>query len=332
MAMYYEIQATDKAKKAYPLGLSELLTFVFLRIVKIHLSFIIPFKIKANFLFFESYMPELPEVETIKSALQKAIGYANIISVNVNDNRFRQIIPDDFAKKISGTNITGYQRIAKYIIISLDNGYSIIWHLGMSGRVKICDSLPQLEKHDHVVFETSNGIVIYHDPRRFGLLTYCKTNALLQNKIFQNSGLDPFDERLTARLLLDKLKNKKIAIKVALLDQKIICGIGNIYASEALFEAKILPTREALSLSLNECSDLIKAVRNVLKKAISAGGSTLRDYKKPDGSLGYFQNQHCVYNKTGMPCPNCTCGLKNGGVQKIVLGGRSTFFCPVKQK
>ena len=277
-------------------------------------------------------MPELPEVETIKNAICKAIGYANIITVNVNDNRFRQIIPDDFAKKISGTKIVDYKRIAKYIIISLDNGYCIIWHLGMSGRVKICDTIPKLEKHDHVVFETSNGIVIYHDPRRFGLLTYCKTDEIAKNKIFQNSGLDPFDERLTAQLLHEKLKNKKVAIKIALLDQKIISGIGNIYASEALFEAKILPTREALSLSLDECGALIDAVKNVLQKAILAGGSTLRDYKKPDGSLGYFQNQHCVYNKTGMPCPNCTCGLKNGGIQKIVLGGRSTFFCSVKQK
>lgn len=277
-------------------------------------------------------MPELPEVETIKNALKKAIGYANIVNVRINDNRFRQIIPDDFAQKVIHTKITDYQRIAKYIVISLDNGYSIIWHLGMSGRVKICDTMPEIEKHDHVVFETSNGIVIYHDPRRFGLLTYCKTDELIQNKIFQNSGLDPFDEKLTAQLLHEKLKNKKIAIKIALLDQKIINGIGNIYASEALFEARILPSRESSTLTLKECKALIDAIRDVLKKAISAGGSTLRDYKKPDGSLGYFQNQHCVYNKTGMPCPGCTCGLKNGGVQKIVLGGRSTFFCPEKQK
>lgn len=277
-------------------------------------------------------MPELPEVETIKNALQKAIGYANIVNVRINDNRFRQIIPDDFANKIINTQIIKYQRIAKYIVISLDNGYSIIWHLGMSGRVKICDTMPEMEKHDHVVFETSNGIIIYHDPRRFGLLSYCETDKLPQNKIFQNSGLDPFDEKLNHQLLHEKLKNKKIAIKIALLDQKIINGIGNIYASEALFEARILPTRESSSLSLHECKSLIEAIRDVLQKAIAAGGSTLRDYKKPDGSLGYFQNQHCVYNKTGMPCPNCTCGLKNGGVQKIVLGGRSTFFCSEKQK
>lgn len=277
-------------------------------------------------------MPELPEVETIKNALQKAIGYANIVNVCINDNRFRQIIPDDFAKKVLNTKIVNYSRIAKYIVIGLDNGYSIIWHLGMSGRVKICDTMPVLEKHDHVIFETSNGIVIYHDPRRFGLLTYCKTDELLQNKIFQNSGFDPFDENLNAKILREKLKNKKIAIKIALLDQKIINGIGNIYASEALFQAKILPTRESSSLSLQECDKLISAVRDVLQKAISAGGSTLRDYKKPDGSLGYFQNQHCVYNKTGMPCPNCTCGLKDGGIQKIVQGGRSTFYCPYKQK
>lgn len=283
---------------------------------------------------FEDAMPELPEVETIKSAIQKGIGDSNITRVSVNNNRFREIIPEDFAAKITGARITGYRRIAKYIVISLDNGLSIVWHLGMSGRVKISDSLPdKLDKHDHVVIETSGGVLIYNDARRFGMMTYCISDKLAEFPAFKHTGIDPFDQRLTAEYLHEKLKNKKTAIKIALLDQEIICGIGNIYASEALFGASILPTRESGSLSRTECDKLLKAVREVLEKAIKAGGSTLRDYRKPDGSLGYFQNQHCVYNKTGQPCPGCTCSpARTGGIRKIVQGGRSTFYCPTKQK
>ncbi len=279
-------------------------------------------------------MPELPEVETIKNAIQKGIGYANIVNVSVNNNRFRQIIPQDFAEKLIGSQITSYRRIAKYIVIGLSNELSLIWHLGMSGRVKISDQRPNvLDKHDHVVIETDRGTLTYNDARRFGLLTYCPTKDVLQSKLFQHSGIDPFDKTLTGACLKDKLKNKKIPIKVALLDQKIISGIGNIYASEALFGARILPTREANTLSDAEYDLLVTEIRRVLEKAIKAGGSTLRDYRKPDGSLGYFQNEHCVYNKIGQRCPGCTCSAKqDGGIRKIMQAGRSTYYCPIKQK
>jgi len=323
-------------KTAYLPAQSKLLTSVFLRIVKIHLSFIIP-DMSAAFcrkIFAEVGMPELPEVETIKNAIQKGIGYANIINVSVNDNRFRQIIPQDFAIKITGARISSYQRIGKYIVIGLNNNLSIIWHLGMSGRVKISEQRPEiLEKHDHVVIETDNGTLIYNDARRFGLMTYCQTSQLLQNHLFSHTGIDPFDRTLTGSYLQEKLKNKKMPIKIALLDQQIISGIGNIYASEALYGAKILPTRPAGSLDIKECGVLVDEIRNVLNKAIKAGGSTLRDYRKPDGSLGYFQNEHCVYNKAGQPCPHCTCSQKNGeGIRKITQAGRSTYYCPIQQK
>ena len=161
-------------------------------------------------------MPELPEVETIKSAIQKGIGDSNITRVSVNNNRFREIIPEDFAAKITGARITGYRRIAKYIVISLDNGLSIVWHLGMSGRVKISDSLPdKLDKHDHVVIETSRGVLIYNDARRFGMMTYCISDKLAEFPAFKHTGIDPFDQRLTAEYLYEKLKNKKTAIKIA---------------------------------------------------------------------------------------------------------------------
>ncbi len=278
-------------------------------------------------------MPELPEVETIKTALEKSIGKATITNVLIYNNSLRTKIPDDFTKRIVGAKICSYQRRAKYILIHLNNGICIIWHLGMSGRVKICDNMPEKEKHDHVIIETSAGILVYHDARRFGLITYEKEENLPQSPFFAHLGPEPFDEKLDEKYLLQKFKRKKTPIKVALLDQSVMVGVGNIYASEALFLARILPQRTADSLSKKECAALLEAVRIVLKKAIAAGGSTLKDYQKPDGSLGYFQNMHCVYNKTGQPCPDCTCNIKKtGGIQKIVLGGRSTFFCSSLQK
>lgn len=279
-------------------------------------------------------MPELPEVETIKTAVSQSIGNTNIKDVIVNNNKLRVRIPDDFATKISGASIVCYRRKGKYILIDLDNGLSLIWHMGMSGKVKITDNLPEhLDKHDHVVISTGNGYLIYNDARRFGLLTYCPTEKLSEHPFFQNIGPEPFDPEVNEDYLYDKFKHKNIPVKVALLDQGIVTGIGNIYASETLYAAGILPTRPANEISKEECGKIIKSFRKVLNQAIAAGGSTLRDYQKPDGSLGYFQNMHCVYNKTGQKCPQCKCDInQTGGIQKIVQAGRSTFFCPVTQK
>lgn len=279
-------------------------------------------------------MPELPEVETIKTAIEKSIGCCKILNAEVRNRSLRQPIPDDFEKRIVGAKIIGYKRIAKYITVALDNGLSMILHMGMSGKVHLCDRLENpLAKHDHVIIETQNGFLIYNDPRRFGLFTYAKTDELKKNPLLKKTGKDPFDKTLNAQYLKDKLLNKKIPIKVALLDQEIIAGIGNIYASEILFGARISPLRAANQISLEECEKIIKNTREVLRKAIAAGGSTLRDYEKPDGSLGYFQHQHCVYGKNGQKCPVCDCDVcKNGGIQKIIQAGRSTFYCPNKQK
>ncbi len=279
-------------------------------------------------------MPELPEIETVKNAVSRAIGLASITDVIINQNRFREVIPADFREKTVGARISAYQRIAKYLVIHLDNGYSIIWHLGMSGRIKISDDMPTvLDKHDHVIFKTTGGIVIYNDARRFGLLTYCKTNELSCFHLFDKTGIDPVNGQFDGDYLFKKLTGKKVPIKVALLDQSIVAGIGNIYASESLFEAGISPLRESASLSRKECRRLAEAVRLTLNKAIEAGGSTLKDYRKPDGSEGYFQHLHCVYNKTGQQCPNCTCNInRTGGIKRIVQAGRSTFYCPTKQK
>ncbi|MCM1323683.1 MAG: bifunctional DNA-formamidopyrimidine glycosylase/DNA-(apurinic or apyrimidinic site) lyase [Acetobacter sp.] len=279
-------------------------------------------------------MPELPEVETIKEALKQAIDGATVLDITIKNRYFREIIPIDFENKIINAQICKVYRFAKYIIIELNNGLSIIWHLGMSGRVKICDILPnELDKHDHIVFKTNKGYVIYNDARRFGLMTYTRTTSLKDHHLFHHIGIDPFNESLTVSYLWEHLKNKKIPIKTALLDQSIINGIGNIYASEALYEARISPLRSCCDISLTEINLLIIAIRQTLQKAILAGGSTLRDYRRPDGSMGYFQHQHCVYNKTGQRCPDCTCNIeKTGGIKRIIQCGRSTFYCERKQK
>ena len=278
-------------------------------------------------------MPELPEVETIKTALEKAIGLSTIINVSIYNKNLREKIPDDLPQKIIGARICKYERRAKYILIHLNNNICLILHLGMSGQIKISRQESERIKHDHVVIETTNGFITYHDARRFGLLTYFDEKENVLPAFLHNLGPEPFYSKINGKYLYQKLQAKKVPIKVALLDQSVIVGIGNIYASESLYEARILPIRPANSLSLQECTRLLRKVREVLQKAISAGGSTLRDYHKPDGSLGYFQNMHCVYNKTGSACPDCCCDLKKtGGIQKIVLGGRSTFFCSSLQK
>jgi len=278
-------------------------------------------------------MPELPEVETIKNAIQKALKKATVEDVIIKNHQLRVPVSKDLSFKLTGCRIKDYRRIAKYIVIDFENDLSLILHLGMSGKIKLSDDYKIKEKHDHIIFKTSEGYMVYNDPRRFGLCILSDSKTLLSHKLFKNIGNEPFDNNLTDNVFYNKIQKKNVSIKQALLDQSIICGIGNIYASEALFSAKILPTRKTNTLSLNECGILLDKIRETLKKAINAGGSTLRDYKKPDGSLGYFQNLHCVYNKTGQPCPNCSCNPeKTGGIRKIIQNGRSTFFCATKQR
>ena len=279
-------------------------------------------------------MPELPEVETIKNTVKQAMLGAVFKNVIVRERKFRQLICAEFESLVCGAKVIGLRRIAKYMLIDLDNGQSIIWHFGMSGKFKIAESIPEkLEKHDHIVLEADKATFIYNDTRRFGLVDICDSKLISKHKLFCHLGLDPWDLELTAEYLLKKFERKKTAIKIALLDQEIICGIGNIYASEILYKTRIHPQRSAESISLEEAEKIIAATREILEKAIAAGGSTIHDYKRPDGDIGYFQNSHCVYNKTGQRCPNCVCDFnKTGGIKKIVQGGRSTFYCETLQK
>ncbi|MBR2274273.1 MAG: bifunctional DNA-formamidopyrimidine glycosylase/DNA-(apurinic or apyrimidinic site) lyase [Alphaproteobacteria bacterium] len=276
-------------------------------------------------------MPELPEVETIKEAMRCAIEGARVISVVVFQRRLRTTIPDEFENIVCGAKILRIYRVAKYAIMQLDNGYSVIWHFGMSGKIKFYpETNPKCEKHDHVVLKTSKGTLVYHDPRRFGLVTVSRSEELEESALFNHLGIDPFSPKLTVEYLARLLRNKKTPIKQALLDQSIVCGIGNIYASEALYKSGISPLRNSSSLKKTEINRLIIAIRGVLQDAIQAGGSTLHDYRKPDGSTGYFQLQHAVYGRDGQCCPNCVCGKNN--ITKIFQAGRSTYYCPHRQK
>lgn len=279
-------------------------------------------------------MPELPEVETIKNAVEKFATDALILSAKVYQPRLREPVPVDFAAKISGAKMIGFMRIAKYMVINLNNGLSIIFHFGMSGKIKTESIAPQEpEKHDHVVIVTDKGVLIYNDPRRFGLVTLCESEKLKNHHCFKRIGLDPWDKSLTAEYLLKNLKKRKTAIKIALLDQEIICGIGNIYASEILYKSRVLPQRRSESITYEEAQKIIAYTREVLEESIKAGGSTIHDYKRPDGDIGYFQQHHCVYNKTGQRCPDCICNIEiSNGICKDIQGGRSTFYCPTLQK
>lgn len=279
-------------------------------------------------------MPELPEVETIKNTVAAAVDGAVIRDAVVRQPQLRELVPADFAARIRGAKIVGLRRIAKYMLMDLDNNLTIIWHFGMSGKIRIeTEDNSAYEKHDHIILKTDKGTLYYNDTRRFGLVLLCESAKLAEHHCFKNVGLDPWDENLTPEYLLSKLANRKCAIKLSLLNQEIICGIGNIYASEILYKARIRPDRASESVSLKEAALIIKYTRIILEESIKAGGSTIHDYRRPDGDIGYFQQQHCVYDKAGKRCPDCTCNIeKTGGIRKIVQGGRSTFYCPNLQK
>lgn len=278
-------------------------------------------------------MPELPEVETVCQGLARAIGGKRISSVTLNRRNLRRPIPKDFKKTLTGRRILSIRRRAKYIIMDLEGKTSAVWHLGMSGRMTVSDTAPAPEKHDHIVFRAGTKTVVFNDPRRFGLVTLDRTQDLGRNKLFAHLGPEPLENKFTAAYLQAHFKTRKIAVKLAIMDQKTVVGVGNIYASEALFCAGIDPQRPANSLTPQETSRLCRAIRTVLRAAIRAGGSSLRDYVQASGELGYFQHKWAVYDKNGKACPGCTCvPEKTGGIQRIVQGGRATFYCPLRQR
>jgi len=280
-------------------------------------------------------MPELPEVETVCRGLAKAMTGQKITRVETRRANLRIPFPKNL-KNIEGATVKDIARRAKYILMHLSSGDTLLMHLGMSGRMVIHGNNAEVEdnKHDHMVLHLQNGTrIIFNDPRRFGLVDLAASDAVLAHKFFIHLGPEPFDKTFNAEYLMDEFKGKKPPVKVAIMDQRLVVGVGNIYAAEALFRAGIDPTRPAGKIKKAEAEKLVTSIREVLKEAIKSGGSSLRDYVQADGELGYFQHHFAVYDREGQKCKGCTCKIeKTTGIRRITQGGRSTFFCATKQK
>lgn len=278
-------------------------------------------------------MPELPEVETVCRGLAKVLTGARFLKVDAHRPDLRVPLPKNFSGRLKGRRIRAITRRAKYILIALDKDETLVFHLGMSGRMVIANESKKPEAHDHLVFHFDNGrYVTFNDPRRFGLCDLAPTKDLPKHKLFRHLGIEPLAPEFSSTYLASRFKGKKTSVKAALLDQRLVVGVGNIYASEALFHAKISPKRRAGACTKDQIARLVPAIRKVLRAAIKAGGSSLRDYVRADGELGYFQHCFAVYDREGKTCPGCTCDIKEtGGIKRIQQGGRSTFYCPVKQ-
>lgn len=275
-------------------------------------------------------MPELPEVETVRRGLEAVVLGGRIDSVQVNRTDLRVVVPDDFRQVLSGQVIRGLIRRGKYIIFELGSGAQAVLHLGMSGRVRIFGEAKDYEarKHDHILITMDDGgLFAFEDPRRFGMFYLTRQDYALERP-FSVMGPEPLGN-WSGGDLYKTLSKKKANIKTALLDQRVVSGLGNIYVCEVLYDCGVHPERLSNTLSLRECEVLARAVRCVLERAIDAGGSTLRDYQKTDGSLGYFQYQFNVYDQKGNACPSEHC---DSNIFRIVQAGRSTFFCPTCQR
>ncbi|UAK22819.1 bifunctional DNA-formamidopyrimidine glycosylase/DNA-(apurinic or apyrimidinic site) lyase [Sphingomonas nostoxanthinifaciens] len=271
-------------------------------------------------------MPELPEVETTVRGLRPVLMGQRLARVEPRRADLRRAIPPDLRQRMTGATVTALGRRAKYGLIDTDRGDTLIFHLGMSGRWRVDPA--ELLPHDHLLIETDDGRTLaLHDPRRFGSLDLLRTEAIEDFAAFRALGPEPLGPDLTPDYLVGKLAGRIAPIKLLLLDQRIVAGLGNIYVCEALNVARIDPRAPGGSLTKARLGRLVPAIRSVLESAIEAGGSTLRDYARPDGELGYFSKQFRVYGREGEPCP---CG--RGVVLRQVDGGRSTFWCPACQK
>lgn len=280
-------------------------------------------------------MPELPEVETVRLALAPALAGRRIARVAVRKHDLRVPLPHDFAARLTGRKVRAVERRAKFLQVRLGDARTLVIHLGMSGRIRIFKkNPPPPAKHDHVELETDNGCVVrYHDPRRFGLMALIADKDLGSHPWFRALGPEPLDRAFTGAVLARRLKGRKTSLKAALMDQRTVAGLGNIYVSEALFCAGLSPKRGAGTVRGKDVASLVRAIKTVLRAAIASGGSSLRDHRQPSGELGYFQHRFAVYDRAGQPCPGCTCKVAaTGGVRRIVQGGRATFYCPRKQK
>lgn len=278
-------------------------------------------------------MPELPEVETVRLGLVPVLEGRKLVRVEARRPDLRIAFPPKFAERLTGRRVNKLSRRAKYILAELDDGEILLMHLGMSGRFFVDHERTNSAgsgAHDHVLFETDRGArVIYSDHRRFGLMTLIAPGAAESHKLLKGLGPEPLSANFSATFLREALRGKKTPIKAALLDQRVVAGLGNIYVCEALHRAHISPKRLSGTIKPDAIKLLVDCVRQVLEDAIKAGGSTLRDYRRADGELGYFQKRFRVYDREGEACVTRGC---KGTVKRIVQAGRSTFYCPVCQR
>ena len=277
-------------------------------------------------------MPELPEVETVTRALSKIVERSKVKSVEIYRTDLRWKVPDDLKEILENDIFEKPFRRGKYILIPTKKDNILLIHLGMSGQIKIKESVPTLLKHDHIriIIENKNNnlfSITYNDPRRFGYVDYLNKRDLKKHFLLKSLGVEPFSEDLTEVYLHNIFKKKTTNIKNALLDQKIIAGIGNIYASEILFRAKIRPHRNVNSLESKDLELIINSTKEILKKSIKKGGTTIKDHKQPDGKLGYFKQNLAVYGKKNKKCKDC-----NNLIEVSIITNRSTFFCNYCQK
>ncbi len=290
-------------------------------------------------------MPELPEVETVRRGLEPVLVGNAFTRVEQRRADLRFPLPENFGTRLSGRTIEALDRRAKYLLARLDDGEVLVMHLGMTGRFRIdhangmsaaAQAQRKVPKHEHIVFHLGDGTAVrYSDTRRFGLMDLIRSERLDMHALFKGLGIEPLSPAFTPEWLAGRIKGKATSIKAALLDQKLIAGLGNIYVCEALHRARISPTKLAGTLATKsgkptkKTEALVAAIKAVLADAIKAGGSSLRDYRHTDGRLGRFQHRFKTYNRAGKPCPRTGCG---GTVRRIVQGGRSTFYCPTCQR
>ena len=274
-------------------------------------------------------MPELPEVETVRRGLAARLTGRRIVRVTLRRADLRRPFPPDLAEVLQGREIQGFGRRGKYLLVHLDGGVVLIAHLGMSGRFAVSDR-PGNGPHEHIVFHFDDGAVLgYTDHRRFGLMDLGEAALLEEHTLLRGMGPEPLAAGFDGPALGERLKGKDTPIKAALLDQRVVAGLGNIYVCEALYHAGLSPRRRAGSVQGTRAERLAQAIGEVLEAAIEAGGSTLRDYVQASGELGYFQHRFAVYDRADRPCPGCDCA---SGVRRIVQGGRSTFYCAKRQR
>ena len=283
-------------------------------------------------------MPELPEVETVRRGLAPVMEGAVIAQADVNRPDLRWPFPEKMAERLTGRRALGLRRRSKYILVDLDSRESLLIHLGMSGRMLISGHTvgdfhhahPAPAKHDHVVLHLDSGVrITFNDARRFGAMDLMQTDAQDDHWLIRDLGPEPLSNSFSDSYLIERLSNRNTPIKSALLDQRIVSGLGNIYVCEVLFRAGIHPKRKAGQIAAKRVAGLVPIIRAVLEEAIAAGGSSLKDYRQADGELGYFQHGFQVYDRESEPCVNPDCTKH---IARIVQSGRSSFFCPQCQR